>query len=224
LGNNVTSLPRGHLLKRINGDSTMSLRHFAVLLPVLLVGATQSFAADALAVDAQAAGREPSKAVRSGRVATLNVKKVLKILCEDDLRKLTAECDTRDLEAKLRLANLMRKANALPFGVEDEELYRDLQSPRVDLAPSVGNDFFRREAAIIAKAYRSLQREVADYCKTEGIDLVLDDDVTTEKVDPSNPDALARDISKRIVVAKLDITSEILKRLAAKGNSADKAK
>ncbi len=142
-----------------------------------------------------AAASEPVRVTLPIRMATLNVNVVVNELCKDDIKKLREEATER-----YRL---------LPGGTGD-------YSGPVETRAALHHEFSARSAAIYAKAYGELQRTVADYCKSEGIDLVLNDDRPAAEVDPDDADTVARDTAKRVVLTKVDITPQILKRITTK--------
>jgi len=96
---------------------------------------------------------------------------------------------------------------------DTKRLSAEARTEALALPSETRRDIAMREAAIYAKGYRVLQRTVADYCKAEGIDLVLNDGRPAGKVDSDDVDTVARDIAKHAILTNVDITPQILKRL-----------
>jgi Skp family chaperone for outer membrane proteins len=124
---------------------------------------------------------------RTVRVATVNARAVLEVVCKKEAKDL-------------------------------QEEFKD----HTNLSKSVV--FQRREAAIYLRGCRELQRAVAEYCKTEGIDLVLNDNGVLNGPKANDRNDIIREMSRSFVLDAVDITPQLLKRLTAKADPAVKAR
>jgi hypothetical protein len=159
------------------------------------------------------------------RMATLNVNAVMRVLCKDDIKKLREEATESRRHTDELATHALRESppQSVVDGIDRPREFRELR-PGLAIPTKQPNQFALREAAIYAKRYEELQLAVAEYCKAERIDLVRNDGRAPDPVDPDDPEAVAHDVSKRVVVSNVDITPAILKRLAAKADPAAKSR
>ncbi len=131
-------------------------------------------------------------AVTPMRVATVRVRVILKEVVKTELERLRESPEYKR--------------------VEEEQGRQAMPSFRKS-GPNL-----QREAAIYAKGYRQVQREIAAYCAAEYIDLVLNDNTPEEKnLEDSNRPSIyiGNYIGKDVVFANSgrDITEDIVLRV-----------
>lgn len=190
---------------------------FAVCLAIVAVGVLRGEPA-------------PQEAVQGGKptqVALVDVSKIFKNYkrFEKQMEELKQDVEQAEVAYKSQKKELTtRKEKVKELGeaeakTENQEIER-LQAAFDQAVAETKKDFGTRESDIYYNAYQKVSAVVERYAREHGISLVLR--FSAEAADPSNREAVLREINKPILFHDgLDITPAILKLLGSEETKKD---